>query len=96
MDTLVSFIIFVTAVVINIFAQPVVSFVLGKSQSGERMVWTGMIILAFLDLFTRIMDLRRTGKDLNERLVVPAGGGSFVWAPCWILGLVVAVYAIVG
>lgn len=95
-NTLISFMLLFAAIVINVFAQPLVSFVFGKSQSGDRMVWTGMIILAFLDLFTRIADLRRTEKDLNTRLVAPSGGGSFLWAPCWILALFVAFYAIIG
>jgi hypothetical protein len=95
-DTLVSFLLLFAAICINVFAQPVFSFVFGKSASGERMVWTGMIILAFLDLLTRIKDLRKTRKDLNARLVVPGGGGSFLWAPCWILALFVAFYVIAG
>ncbi|HLM01185.1 MAG TPA: hypothetical protein VK400_09005 [Pyrinomonadaceae bacterium] len=93
---LISFILLFTTICINVFAQPLFSFVFGKSQSGERMVWTGMIILAALDLFTRIADLRKTGKDLNARLILPSGGGSFLWLPCWIPAFVAAFYAIVG
>jgi hypothetical protein len=94
-DTLISFLLLFIAIGINIFAQPLFSLILGKSASGDRLVWTGMIILASLDLFIRIKDFRKTRKDLNERLILPSAGGSFLLAPCWILAFFMAFYVII-
>lgn len=92
MNTLVSFLIFITAVVINLFTIPIVAKIF--SNSTNTALVSGMIILAAIDLSVRIIDLRGTKLEANERLVYPKCGGSFVFAPIWILAFIFAGYVI--
>lgn len=92
MNTLISFLIFITAIIISLFTTPVIAKIFGSSGNAA-FIWV-MVILAAIDLLVRITDLRKTKEAANERLIYPKCGGSFVFAPIWILAFVMSILII--